>query len=276
MRPMFSTTEPTYTMKLLDGTNYGTWKVQMEAALQAAGLYKFVTPRVSQLKIMLADDFEKLENLLENDEKALGCIKKNIEILHLDLIADCKTALEAWIKLEVFFAGKETFNKINLLQSLIDGPLKETGNIVRDIQEFVQSKNDLVQRLGSIGIKIDEELQVAIMLSRLPSCFDTMRRILESQENLTLIKLIAELHREGVRQSSVRAPKRSMEEIAMLSNQEFNTTKKQKFDKKKLFCKFCDVSGHDGDRCWLDPNSKGYRKNFAESLKSKTIDSRNK
>ena len=108
---MFSTTEPTYTMKLLDGTNYGTWKVQMEAALQAAGLYKFVTPRVSQLKIMLADDFEKLENLLENDEKALGCIKKNIEILHLDLISDCKTALEAWIKLEVFLQVKRLSTK---------------------------------------------------------------------------------------------------------------------------------------------------------------------
>lgn len=275
MSPMTSTTDSAYTMKLLDGTNYGTWKVQMEAVLQAAGLYKFVTHRIVQLKQLYVDDFEKLESLLENDEKALGCIKKNVEILHLDLIAECKTALEAWVKLESFFAGKENFNKINLLQCLIDGSLKETGNIVRDIQEFVQGKNDLVQRLGSIGIKIDEELQVAIMLSRLPPCFDTMRRILESQENLTLIKLVAELHREGIRQSAVRNPKRMSDEVALVSSQEFNAVKRQKFDRKKLYCKFCNISGHDGDRCWLDPNSKGYRKNFAESLKTK-IDNRNK
>ena len=142
MRPM--TNEAT-NMRLLDRTNYGSWKIQMESLLQAMGLFKFITPRVELLKQAVVDDVEKLELLLENDEKALGCIKRNFELLHLDLLSDFRTAFEAWGKLESFFAGKEQFNKINLLQSLVDGNLRDTGNPLRDIQEFIQEKNDFDQ-----------------------------------------------------------------------------------------------------------------------------------
>ena len=45
----------------------------MEALLQAMGLFKFVTPRVEALKKSYSNHVEKLETLLENDEKALGC-----------------------------------------------------------------------------------------------------------------------------------------------------------------------------------------------------------
>ena len=242
----------------------------MEALLQAMGLFKFITPRVDVLKQAYAEDVEKLELLLENDEKALGCIKRNVELLHLDLLADCRSAWEAWKKLESFFAGKEQFNKINLLQSLIDGGLRDSGNCVRDIQEFIQEKNDLVQRLNSIGIKIEEDLQVAIMLARLPSSFDTMRRILEAQEGLSLIKLTSELHREGIRRRDQKTPKRLPEQSAYFSSSEVQPApKKLKPDRKKLFCNFCNVTGHDGERCWLDPSSKSYRKNFADSLRRK-------
>ena len=44
----------------------------MEALLQAMGLFKFITPRVDALKQSYSNDVEKLEMLLENDEKALG------------------------------------------------------------------------------------------------------------------------------------------------------------------------------------------------------------
>lgn len=246
----------------------------MEALLQAMGLFKFVTPRVEALKKSYSNDVEKLETLLENDEKALGCIKRNVELLHLDLISECQTAFEAWTKLESFFAGKEQFNKINLLQSLVDGNLRDTGNPLRDIQEFIQEKNDLVQRLNSIGIKIEEDLQVAIMLARLPPSFDTMRRILESQDGLTLIKLSSELHREGIRRKDMKCTKRVVEKAAFYSGSD-PPSKRPRLDKKKLYCKFCDVSGHDGDRCWLDPSSKNYRKNFADSLKRKLNDGNN-
>jgi len=270
MRPIAQSNESN-NMKLLDGTNYGSWRVQMEALLQALGLFKFITPRVETLKQLYVDDVEKLELLLENDEKALGYIKRNVELLHLDLLSDCKSAYDAWGRLESFFAGKEHFNKINLLQSLIDGSLRDTGNPLRDIQEFIQEKNELVQRLNSIGIKIDEDLQVAIMLARLPASFDTMRRILESQESLSLLKMTSELHREGIRRSEQRGPKRFTEHTALFSSfdSQIPNNKKMKFGKSKLYCDFCEVSGHDGERCWLNPSSKNYRKNFADSLKNK-------
>ena len=168
----------------------------MKSLLQSKGLFKYITDRFE-----LADNPEKLEELLENDERALGMIKRNIDLNYIDVVSDCGTALDAWTKLEDFFAGKENFNLVNLLQQLTLENMKQSGNIVKDIQEFIQSKNELVRRLGMIGFKVEEKMQIALMLAQLPPSFESMRRILESKE-LSLSLLISELHRESVRKSS--------------------------------------------------------------------------
>jgi len=178
----------------------------MLSFLQSKGLYKYITPRAQALKDSYVDNVEKLEQVLEGDEKALGYIKCNILSSYLDVVVTSQTALDAWTKLEAFFAGKETYNKIQLLEQLIDGKLIETGNPINDVQKFIRDKNELVRRLDSIGMKIDNSLQVAIMLARLPESYDTMRRILESQPDLDMIKFTAELNREALRHTKKRPP----------------------------------------------------------------------
>lgn len=102
---------------------YASWKTQMEAFLLSIGSLQ-IHYRKSENSV--SKDLEKYEFLLEDGEKALKYVKRNFEPLQLDLIAVCTTALGAWEKLESFYIGDETFNEINLLQSLVDGSLKET------------------------------------------------------------------------------------------------------------------------------------------------------
>ena len=97
----------------------------MVSFLQSKGLYKFITDRAQALKDEFHNNLEKLETVLDGDNKALGLIKCNIQSSYLDVVVTSETALDAWKKLETFFSGKETYNKIQLLEQLIDGRLED-------------------------------------------------------------------------------------------------------------------------------------------------------
>lgn len=251
---------------ILDGSNYAIWKQEMLSFLQCKGLGKYVTERAEQLKNHYADNIAKLDEMQDNDEKALGYIKCNIMSSYLDVVVTSQTAFDAWKKLETFFAGKETYNKINLLEQLIDGKLVETGNPVNDVQKFVRDKNEIVRRLDSIGMKIAQDLQVAIMLARLPQSFDTMRRIVESQADLDMIKFSAELNREAMRHSKRKRSPEDDESAFMAGDTPASKKQKMMEAKKKLRCTYCGKTGHLVDICFFNPKSSKFRPEFRSSV----------
>ena len=258
-----------YAVKVLDGTNYATWKYEMTSLLQSKGLFKFITERAAALKQAFADDAVKLESILESDEKALGEIKCNIASSFNELVVNSSTALDAWEKLETFFSGKETYNKVDLLQQLIDGKLTETGNPVKDVQSFINEKNEIVRRLDSVGMKISQDMQVCIMLARLPDTYDTMRRIIESQPDLSMMKLTAELNREAIRNSSKKRSAPS-EEKALAATDARPTPGKRprnpQHERKKLKCTYCEFTGHEAGGCWMNPKSSKFKPEFRSSM----------
>jgi hypothetical protein len=240
------------TLPMLNGKNFPIWKTQMSSFLQSKGLYKFITERAEALKYAVRDETksnnsEKLEKLTEDDEKTLGYIRCNINVSFLEIILDAKTAFEAWKSLEKFFAGKETYNKVFLLEQLIDGKLHESDDPVKDIQDFIRQKSEIIRRLNEIGLQVNEELQVAIILARLPDSYDTMKRIIESHNELNLVKLSAELNKEAVRRSNKRKLK---EESAFTSKETRSSTKKAK---SLSICEFCEHKGHEASICWFNP-----------------------
>jgi hypothetical protein len=182
-----------------------------------------------------------------------------------EVVVNSTTALDAWTQLEIFFAGKESFNKVDLLQQLIDGKLIETGNPVKDVQEFIKQKNEIVRRLDSVGMPISKEMQVCIMLARLPESYDTMRRIMESQADLSLIKMTAELNREAIRRSNKR-PLVPQEKAFFTGDSRHPKKIKTFHDKKKQICGYCNVSGHDAAACWLNPKSIKFRPEWRRTM----------
>jgi hypothetical protein len=99
---------------------------------------------------------------------------------------------------------KEQSNRVNLLEQAIDGRLVEPSNPTMDVQTFIKEKNEFFRRLNAAGLKVSDEMQVAIMLSRLPESYDILKRILEAQPSLSVLKLCSELTKEGVRRSNKR------------------------------------------------------------------------
>ncbi len=255
-----------FSVPLLDGTNFELWKSSMTSFLQSKGLYKFVTDRAEELLATLRGD--KKEEHLDKDERALGYIKCSISTSYLDVVQDSTKAKEAWDKLATFFAGKEVFNKIHLLEQLIDGKLTETGKPAEDVQKFIREKSELVRRLAATGLVISEELQVAIMLARLPDSFDTMRRIMESKVDLKVLDLSSELSREAIRRGTKR--KREDEEAAHVATTTDDSPtpdpKKPKRDASKKYCNYCKIKGHEVNKCWLNPKSANFRPEFKEKL----------
>lgn len=151
----------------------------------------------------------------------------------------------------------------------------ETGNPVNDVQKFIRDKNEIVRRLDSTGMKIANDLQVAIMLSRLPESFDTMRRILESQPDMDLIKFTAELNREAIRHSKKRQT--STEKALFAGDDEpvrpFKKFKFNKEDTKTLHCDYCKRNGHTIHNCWFNPKSPRFRPTLVKNMRELTAKS---
>lgn len=241
----------------------------MQAFLQSKGLSKFIKNNLEDLKARPNLTATKKMDLEDDDEKTLGHIKCNMNQSYWDIVAEATTAFDAWTSLKNFFSGKETFNKIHILEEYIDGRLSDEGDIVANVQKYIKSKNEAVRRLDSIGIKIEKDLQVAVLLARLPDSFDTMRRILESQNDVTMEQVSSELNREAIRKSNKR--KAPVKENSFIADTDVIPPLPKKDtvnNRNNQVCEICNVKGHSTARCWFNPKSSNYRPNFKEKILS--------
>lgn len=267
---------------LLDGSNFISWKIETEAFLQSKGLAKFIRVK---LRTLLDDpdlSADKRMELRDGDEMTLGHIILRCNDSFKEMIVKAKTARKAWKILTQYFEGKETFNKIHLMERLMDGKLAAEGDMVMNVQSYLKEKKQIVRRLADCQVTIPEELQVAILLSRLPESMDTMRRILEADPNVDVDKISRELLRESVRISSKRKAEgeRTTEQVhaaAMMDQgayqriaaaQSGNHFKRNKRDRaaESAHCGFCGTTGHSSNKCWLNPYGSNFRQNFAERV----------
>jgi hypothetical protein len=96
------------------------------------------------------------------------------------------------------------------------------------------------------------------MLARLPESYDTMRRILESNEDLTVLKVSTEFNKEATRRSKKR------KERALLGEaRPARPFKKQRINDT---CVYCERKGHKAEQCWLNPDSKDFKQSLVDKL----------
>ena len=219
----------------LEGDQYQEWKVAMLNHLGSKALTKYITEQAEELRNADGLDLSTRIKLMDGEEMALGRIRMGAGTSYQNVLEDCKTARAAWLKLEQHFEGKEMYNKINLLEQLLDDKLCEEGNLTENIQKFVSSKCQLVRRLKLCGLEFSNDVLVALILARLPRSFEVTRRILENDPNLTMEKVQIELAREASRRG-----KRQLEQsdVALIAREE-RVFKKPRLDTSKLTCGFC-------------------------------------
>lgn len=98
------------------------------------------------------------------NEKALSCLILHVKPSQLIHIKLCVTAYEAWQKLKEVHMPSSPERKCYLYQKLVN--LKMQSNDKVDV--YVYSFVEIIGKLSELDIKINEELQVIMLLTGLP------------------------------------------------------------------------------------------------------------
>lgn len=177
---------------------------------------------------------------IKKDNKARAMIGLSVEDDQLGYIRNEKTTLDVWNALK-----KHTLsNKVHLIRSICNLKLEENG----DVQKHINQLTELFQKLRDINEKeLSESWNVAMLLSSLPSQYDTLITALEAREEKDMTfpfvqeKLLAEYERRFKRRNGT-------------SNSAMVTTS------KGFLCHFCKREGHYKQSCerykiWLSKQS---------------------
>lgn len=180
----------------LNATNYNSWKFEVELLLIRERLWKFV----KSTKPTAKEDIPAWE---EGDERARATIGLLMETKQHGLIKPTKTSKEAWDKLRDHFEKPTLTAKISFLKRLVTMRYGEG----EDIEKHVGDMEELFERLELAGLKLDEDVQVALVLTSLPPSFNTLTTSLESRadDELTLELIKAKLYDEVAKQGSYEA-----------------------------------------------------------------------
>lgn len=115
------------------------------------------------------------------------------------LIKQTTTGREAWAKMKTHFEKPTLTSKVSYLRNLIAKRYSDG----EDIEKHVVEMEEVFERLSLAGLKLDEKLQVALVLSSLLKSFNRLSTALESRANdeltLELVKpkLIDEVTKLG-------------------------------------------------------------------------------
>lgn len=94
-------------------------------------------------------------------------------------IKHAKTAKEAWENLKKFHLKSNLSNKVFLMRKLFRMQLINGGNM----QEHISSMTDIIEKLKAVGEEIfTDKIIVSLLLSSLPSEYDTLITALETRE----------------------------------------------------------------------------------------------
>ncbi|KAK9806822.1 hypothetical protein WJX72_003845 [[Myrmecia] bisecta] len=160
----------------LDVDNYGTWSVQMKWLLIENGLWAPVEQEEPEDK--------------DKDQKALARIGRSVQNHHVAMLAKCKTAKEAWTKLEVVYKAKSNAKRLQLKTELL--ALKKQAS--EPVTKYVARASGFRDQLAAVGDDVKDEDLVLYVLRGLPAQYNTVVTLLTvSDDKLDLDNVLAKL-----------------------------------------------------------------------------------
>src|SRR5664279_2747651 len=149
--------------KLNDG-NWAIWKIMMEDYLVSRELDLPLIGSSAQPMNMEDYEWEKL------DRKCLAAIRSCISPLILFDVYQCKTAHELWTTLEQSYEQPSGVNKMHAMKRLFLLKMKDGISMRTHVSEF----NSIAAQLKSLKVNLDEEVLCLLLLSSLPTSWDTL------------------------------------------------------------------------------------------------------
>src|SRR5271170_3875770 len=212
--------EETYKIEPLQGSsNYRTWKFSIRMVLQARDLWEVVSgEEVKPGEETAALAWEKKER------KALAIIALALSAAEKEHIIECTAPKAAWDILEKLYEGKGRNRKFMLLQELFRMSMGS-----EKMDSYLRGVRERMSELSTIGLKLEEDVKLAIILNGLPERYRYLVVSLEKQEKIDFDDLTARLLEEEKKVDPVegRGVKMAL-----------------KFRKMEGDCHYCGQQGH--------------------------------
>jgi hypothetical protein len=179
--------EETYKVEPLQGSaNYRTWKFSMKMVLQARDLWEVVSGEE------VKPEAEKAGQAWDKKaRKALAAIALALSAAEKEHIIDCTTPKAAWDILEKLYEGKGRNRKFMLLQELFRMSM-EGGKM----DSYLRAVREKMSELSTVGLKLEDDIKLAIILNGLPERYRYLVVSLEKEEKIDFDELTARLLEE--------------------------------------------------------------------------------
>lgn len=174
---------------LFNGTNYGTWKAQMEAVLHKGRLLNFVlglekppavrklpkTPTEAQTReyeesIVIQQEF------VNKDMDARAEILMALEPNVVTMVKNMRSSQEMWQYLQETFDRKSMRKKIECYRKLLN--MKMPDN--QSVSQFLIDFDVCVSCFMEMGIEIDEDLLAVVLVDALPDRFSAIKAAVDT------------------------------------------------------------------------------------------------
>lgn len=216
--------------------NFTLWRQRMMDILIRQGLSKVLQGKGK--KPETSD-----EDWVEMEERAVSAIRLNLSDEVLQYVVDLKSALQVWAKLESIYMTKSLTNKLFLKKQLYSLQMEEGSDLLEHINTF----NQILSKLASLEVSMEDEDRALLLLSSLPASYDHLvTTLLYGKETLETDEVTAALLSNDTRKrvNSVTAHGEGL--IGKVKEQERGRTfqrgsgskgrSKSRGGKTKLFC----------------------------------------
>ena len=215
----------------LDNTNYQSWKFKIKMLLIREGTWNVVQePRPA----------EPSGDWIKKDEKAQSTISLSVDDNQIVHICKCAIAKEMWDELQKVHERANLSNKLYLIRKLYQTKLKPD----QDMQNYIRSTLEMVERLRGIGEDIQDFHIAALLLSGLPDSYETLVTALDARpdDELTLEyvkgKLVDEYRRRSDSSTSDK-PESALKthDKSKIQGKVVGGSSKQRETRECFFCK---------------------------------------
>ena len=253
-------------LRLRKVEDFSTWAFQVGVVLKSKDLYGFLDgTEVMPVKLVAETDAVfavRLAAWRTKDYGAQKAIAMTVDTKIIELIKNCETARDMWVKIGGYFEQQSETNVHLLQEKFYRLEMTESEDVVM----FASRVEDLGKKLDRLGHEISESMLVTKILMSIRSKFPHFATAWDSTSNdqKTMANLINRLSTEEVRHKNVE------KEVALVTKAKSSVSVSGKSQK---LCFWCKKPGHVKAKCFSYKQylkyNKGDDKNDGQSAKNK-------
>nr|KAJ0210782.1 hypothetical protein LSAT_V11C400185190 [Lactuca sativa] len=201
---------------MLTKTNYGTWAIKMRVYMLAQGIWDAVEPRTSNTLVES-----------KKDNMALTAIYQGIPEDLLMVLAEKKTAKEAWDALKTMYVGADRV-KVARIQTLKAKFKALCMTETKSVDDFTTKVTNTVSTLCTLGDKVDESQVVKKLLRAVSYKFVQIASTLEQFGDLDDMSVEEVIERLKAYEEQMKSRGENDEWKLLITHKEWSETNKKK------------------------------------------------